>query len=134
VLLTARAESHLVGHPEPMKEAVRRLQAYSEAGADVLYAPGLYKTEDIEALVQAVAPKPVNVLVSRNTGLTVADLAGLGVRRISVGSALSRAAWNGFIQAARAIARDGSFAGFDGIVSFAEINEFFRRDLRDRSS
>jgi 2-methylisocitrate lyase-like PEP mutase family enzyme len=134
VLLTGRAECYLVGHPEPLKESIRRLQAYAEAGADVLYAPGPRKREDIKAVVEAVAPKPVNVLMGSNVGLKVADLAGLGVRRISVGSALSRAAWTGFIRAAKLMAQEGSFAGFDGSVSFAELNGFFREDLKERSA
>jgi 2-methylisocitrate lyase-like PEP mutase family enzyme len=134
VLLTGRAECFLVGHPDPLKESVRRLDAYAEAGADVLYAPGPRKREEIKASVEAVAPKPVNILMSSNVGLRVQDLAELGVRRISVGSSLSRAAWTGFIRAAKAIAEEGSFAGFDGTVSFAELNGFFREDLKERSS
>jgi 2-methylisocitrate lyase-like PEP mutase family enzyme len=132
VLLTARAECYLVGHAEPFKESLLRLQSYAEAGADVLYAPGLHQREDIKAMVAALSPRPVNVLVSRNTGLTVADLAGLGVRRISVGSTLSRAAWSGFMQAAKTIATEGRFTGFDGLASFADIDGFFRDDLKDR--
>ena len=128
VLLTARAECHLVGHPDPLAESIRRLQAYAEAGADVLYAPGPHQREEIRTIVAALNPKPVNILVSRNIGLKVVDLAELGVRRISVGSALSRAAWTGFLQAARALAKDGSFAGFDGATPFAELNAFFRED------
>ena len=133
VLLTGRAECYLVGHPDPLKESLRRLEAYAEAGADVLYPPGPRKRDDIKATVAAVAPKPVNVLMGSNVWLTVADLADLGVRRISVGSALSRAAWTGFIRAAKAIAEEGSFGGFDGSVSFAELNGFFREDLKERS-
>lgn len=132
VLLTGRAECYLVGHPEPFKESARRLQAYADAGADVLYAPGLSRPDDIRTVVTALTPKPVNVLVSSNTGLTVANLADLGVRRVSVGSSLARAAWNGFIQAAVSIAKEGRFTGFDGLVSHAELNEFFRRDLKGR--
>jgi 2-methylisocitrate lyase-like PEP mutase family enzyme len=131
-LLTARAECYLVGHSEPLKESVQRLQSYAEAGADVLYAPGPHQREDIQTIVTALGPKPVNVLVSTNTGVKVPDLAELGVRRISVGSTLSRAAWSGFIRAARAIANEGSFTGFDGLASFAEIDGFFREDLKDR--
>jgi 2-methylisocitrate lyase-like PEP mutase family enzyme len=127
VLLTARAECYLVGHPDSFKESVRRLEAYREAGADVLYAPGVVDRAEIEAMVKALQPTPLNVLMSRNTGLTVADLAALGVRRISVGSSLARAAWTGFMRAAQKIAKDGSFAGFDGLVPFAEINDSFRQ-------
>jgi 2-methylisocitrate lyase-like PEP mutase family enzyme len=126
VLLTARAECYLVGHPEPFKESVRRLHAYADAGADVLYAPGVYQREEIKRIVAELAPKPVNILVSRNTGLRLADLAELGVRRVSVGSSLARAAWTGFIRAAEIISKEGSFSGFDDLVPFAEINEFFR--------
>ncbi|HYF54443.1 MAG TPA: isocitrate lyase/phosphoenolpyruvate mutase family protein [Salinarimonas sp.] len=133
VMLTARAECYLVGHSEPLPESIRRLQAYAEAGADVLYAPGPRKREDIRAIVEAVHPKPVNVIMSSNTGLTVEDLAGLGVRRISVGSALARAAWTGFIRAATQIATEGRFNGFDGTASFGDLNAFFRQDLKERS-
>jgi 2-methylisocitrate lyase-like PEP mutase family enzyme len=126
VLLTGRAECYLTGHPQPLHESSRRLQAYAEAGADVLYAPGPRERDDIRAIVAAVAPRPVNVLVSWNAGLRVADLAELGVRRVSVGSGLARAAWTGFLRAAKAIADDGSFDGLEGIVSFAELDRFFR--------
>jgi 2-methylisocitrate lyase-like PEP mutase family enzyme len=130
VLLTGRAECFLVGHPDALRESIRRLQAYAEAGAHVLYAPGVRSREDIAAIVSAVRPKPVNLLMSAHTGLRVADLAELGVRRISVGSSLARAAWTGFIAAARAIAADGSFKGFEGITPFAELNGFFREDWK----
>lgn len=126
VLLIGRAECFLVGHSSPLQEAIRRLEAYAAAGADVLYAPGVRERADIQAIIAAVRPKPVNVLMSGNTGLGVADLAKMGVRRISVGSSLARAAWGGFIRAAKLIAEEGSFAGFDGAPSFAELNGFFR--------
>jgi 2-methylisocitrate lyase-like PEP mutase family enzyme len=126
VLLTARAECHLVGHPDPLPESIRRLQAYAAAGADVLYAPGPRTREDIAAIVKAVAPRPVNVIVSWSSDLTVADIAALGARRISVGSGLARAAWTGFISAATTIARDGRFSGFEGLVGGAEINGLFK--------
>jgi 2-methylisocitrate lyase-like PEP mutase family enzyme len=126
VMLVGRAECYLVGHPDPLAESIRRLTAYAEAGADVLYAPGATTREDIAAIVAAVAPRPVNVLVSRDTGLTVADLARLGVRRISVGGALARAAWTAFTRAAEAIALEGRFTGFDGTLGAAEINGYFR--------
>jgi 2-methylisocitrate lyase-like PEP mutase family enzyme len=131
VLLVGRAECFLTGHAEPLKEAIRRLEAYADAGADVLYAPGVRERADIRAIVSAVSPKPVNVLMSANTGLRVSDLAEMGVRRISVGSSLARAAWGGFIRAAKAIAEEGSFAGFDSCPPFAELNGFFREDLTD---
>jgi 2-methylisocitrate lyase-like PEP mutase family enzyme len=127
VLLTARAECYLVNHADPFRESLRRLQAYSEAGADVLFAPGLSAPDDIRAFVAELSPKPINVIMSRNTGVTVAELADLGVRRISVGSSLSRAAWTGFMRAAEIIAKGGSFSGFDGMVPYAELNELFRR-------
>jgi len=125
VLLTARAECHLVGHPKPLEESIARLQAYARAGADVLYAPGLQTKEAIRAVVQAVSPKPINVIVSSNLGLTVSEIAELGARRISVGSALARAAWTGFIRAAEMLARDGVFTGFGGLVSFQELDKLF---------
>ena len=126
VLLTARAECFLVGHPEPLREAITRLQAYAEAGADVLYAPGPTEREPIETIVKAVSPKPVNALVYTSSGLRVSVLAEMGVRRISVGSSLARAAWTGFVRAAKLIADEGSFAGFEGLVSGKELNEFFK--------
>ena len=128
VLLTARAECYLVGHAEPLKESIRRLQSYAAAGADVLYAPGPTDREDIRSIVAAVSPKPVNIIMSGNTGLGVSDLAEMGVRRVSVGSALARAAWTGFIRAAKAMAEKGSFEGFDGSVSATELNSFFQGD------
>ena len=130
VLLTARAECFLTGHAEPLKESLRRIEAYAEAGADVLYAPGAQKREEIQAIVAAAAPKPVNILMSTNNGLTVPDLAKMGVRRISTGSSLARTAWSGFVRAARLIAEDGSFAGFDGMIPFAELNGFFQKSAK----
>jgi len=130
VMLTARAEAHLVGHPDPLRESIRRLQAYAEAGADVLYAPGPRTREDIAAIVSAVAPRPVNVLMGANASLKLADLAALGARRVSVGAALARAAWGGFIRAATAMAKEGSFAGLDGAASFDELDGFFRAVTR----
>ena len=126
VLLTGRAECFLVGHTDPFAECVRRLTAYAEAGADVLYAPGIDKREEIKSLIAALPAKPVNILMSRHSGITVADLAELGVRRISVGSSLARATWTGFIGAATAIAKEGSFRGFDGLTPYRELNAFFR--------
>ncbi len=126
VLLTARAECYLVNHPEPFAESVRRLEAYADAGADVLYAPGVAKREEMQAILSAVAPKPVNILMSSDLGLRVSDLAEMGVRRISVGSSLARAAWTGFIRAAREIAEKGSFGAFNGLTSYSELNGFFQ--------
>jgi 2-methylisocitrate lyase-like PEP mutase family enzyme len=127
VLLTARAECFLVGHPDPLRESIRRLQAYAEAGADVLFAPGPHDAADIAALVEALRPRPLNVLVLRNNGLSVADLGALGVRRISVGGALALAAWTGVVRAAQALAA-GSFAGLANLVSYPEINDLFAAD------
>jgi 2-methylisocitrate lyase-like PEP mutase family enzyme len=129
VLLTARAECYLVNHPDPFKESLRRLAAYAEAGADVLYAPGVVDRNEIQQIVTAVSPTPVNVLVSSNVGFRVADLADMGVRRISVGSSLARTAWTGFIKAANEIAEHGTFGGFDGAVSFRDLNSLFQRGL-----
>jgi len=126
VLLTARAECFLVRHPDPLKESMRRLESYAEAGADVLFAPGVHLREDIKAMTSGLAPKPINVLVSGNIGLTVADLAALGVRRVSVGSVLARAAWTGFMKAAREISSEGRFTSLEGVTPFAELNAFFR--------
>ncbi len=126
VLLTARAECYLVGHADPLRESLRRLTAYAEAGADVLFAPGPRTREDIAAVVKAVAPKPVNVIMSADVGLRMNDLAELGVRRVSVGSAMARAAWGALRRAARALAEEGSFAGLDGAAPYPELQAFFR--------
>jgi 2-methylisocitrate lyase-like PEP mutase family enzyme len=134
VLLTARAECFLVGHHDALRESVRRLQAFAEAGADVLFAPGPHDPTAIKALVDAVRPKPINVLVVRDSGLSVADIAALGVRRISVGGALALAAWTGFTSAAQKLRSEGSFAGFASLVSYPDINGFFVTDYRTRQS
>ena len=128
VVLTARCEAWLVGDPDPLRVSLERLAAFAEAGADCLYAPGVSKPDEIAAIVKAVAPKPVNVLVSApGPDRTVSRLADLGVRRISVGSALARVAWGAFISAARSIAETGTFDGFAGAASFAELNELFQK-------
>jgi 2-methylisocitrate lyase-like PEP mutase family enzyme len=126
VMLIGRAECFLVGQTD-ISEVVRRLTAYANAGADCLYAPGIGTREEITAVVRAVAPKPVNVLISAPGGLTMNDAAALGVRRVSVGGALARAAWGGFTRAARRLAEDGRFDGFDGALPHAELNDFFGR-------
>ena len=123
VLLTARSEGFIVGRPN-LDETIRRLTAFAEAGAECLYAPGLRAMSDITAVVSAVAPKPVNVLVGSDFA-TVAELATAGVRRISVGGALARSAWAGFLAAAREIAEHGTFKSFTQAVPFAEINGSF---------
>lgn len=134
VLLTARAECYHVDHPNPFRESMRRLEAYAEAGADVLFAPGVQNADEIKALVDAVAPKPFNLLVVSDIGLDVDDVAALGVRRISVGGALALAAWAGFIKAARALRAEGSFAPFADIVPYPEINGLFAADVRGRAA
>jgi len=126
VLLTARSEGFIRGRPD-VAETIRRLTAYAEAGADCLYAPGIRTRDDIAAVVKAVAPKPVNVLVGSDFA-TVAELADLGVRRISVGGALARAAWSGFLQAAKEIAERGTFTSLARAVSFADVNGFFTQE------
>lgn len=126
VVLTARAECFLVGHADPLAESIRRLKAYAAAGADCLYAPGIKTPAQIKAVVEAVAPKPVNVLMG-GPGLTVAELAALGVRRVSTGGALARAAWNGFIQTTKEIADAGSFESLGKAISFGELDGFFRK-------
>jgi 2-methylisocitrate lyase-like PEP mutase family enzyme len=126
VVLTARCEAWLVGHPDPARVALKRLVAFAEAGADCLYAPGVKDPAEIAAIVKAVSPKPVNVLVSApSADLSVSRLADLGVRRISVGSALARAAWGAFIRAARNLAEEGSFDGLEGATPFGELNGLF---------
>jgi 2-methylisocitrate lyase-like PEP mutase family enzyme len=124
VLLVGRAEGFIAGHRD-LDDVIARLQAYSDAGADCLYAPGITTAEQITAVVGAVAPKPVNVLVGATSEFTVADLAALGVRRISVGGAFARSAWGGFLGAARTLAQDGRFDGLAGATRGAELNEFF---------
>ncbi|HEX2918102.1 MAG TPA: isocitrate lyase/phosphoenolpyruvate mutase family protein [Edaphobacter sp.] len=128
VLLTARAEAFLTGHPEPLRESLRRLEAYAVAGADVLYAPGARTRPEIEAIVKAASPLPVNVLAASSMPLSLQQLEDLGVRRVSTGSALARAAWTGFISAVRGIAKDHTMAGLDQITPYDEINNFFRKD------
>lgn len=125
VLLTARAECYLVGHPDPFRESVRRLETYAAAGADVLFAPGPHDPAEIKALVEAVAPKPFNLLVITDIGRSVSEIASLGVRRISVGGALALAAWTGFKRAAQTLKTEGSFAGLDGLGPYMELNALF---------
>ncbi len=123
VLLTGRSEGFIVGRPD-LAETIRRLVAYAEAGADCLYAPGLREMSDIRAVVDAVSPKPINVLVGSDFA-TVDQLRDIGVRRISVGGALSRAAWSGFLQAAQEIAERGTFTNLARSVPFDTINNSF---------
>ena len=123
VLLTGRSEGFIVGRPD-LDETIRRLRAYADAGAECLYAPGLRSRDEITAVIQAVRPKPVNVLVGGDF-ITVAEVAAIGGRRISVGGALARTAWFGFLRAAREIADQGTFGGMSRAVPFAEIERFF---------
>jgi 2-methylisocitrate lyase-like PEP mutase family enzyme len=134
VLLTARAECYLVDHPDAFRESLRRLRAYAEAGADVLFSPGPQKPDEIKALVDAVRPKPFNLLVSRDIGLDVGRIAELGVRRISIGSALALAGWTGFMRAAQALRATGAFSSLAGLVPYAEINGLFAADLDARTA
>ena len=126
VMLTARSEGFIVGRPD-LAETVRRLVAFAAAGADCLYAPGIRTRTEIETVVHAVAPRPVNVLVGSDF-TTVAELAPIGVRRISVGGALARAAWGGFMAAATEIARAGTFRHLAAAASSAELERLFRPD------
>ncbi|ASW01717.1 isocitrate lyase/PEP mutase family protein [Paraburkholderia aromaticivorans] len=123
-LLIGRAENFLAGAPD-LDDTIARLKAYAAAGADCLYAPGIQTREQIEAVVAAVAPKPVNLLIGSTSAFTLKDVAALGVRRISVGGALARAAWGGFMQAAQSLVQ-GRFDGFAGAASGSQLNDLFR--------
>ena len=133
VMLVGRAECFLVGRPD-IDEVIARLKAYANAGADCLYAPGIGKPEQISAVVKAVAPKPVNLLIGAPMGISVKDAAALGVRRISVGGALARSAWGGFIKMAKQIAEEGRFDGFAEAASGGELNKFFAKDRKARGA
>ena len=133
VVFTARTEGFIRGRPD-LDETIRRLKAFADAGADCLYSPGIKTREQNEATVKAVAPKPVNFLNSGAFGFTVKDLGEMGVRRISVGGTLARAAMNAFINSAREIANEGKFDSLAGVVSNAELNKFFNDDRAKRSS
>ena len=132
VVFTARAENFIRGVPD-LDDAIRRLKAYAAAGADCLYAPGIRTREQIEAVVKAVAPKPVNFLNGGAFGFTVSDLAAMGVRRISVGGSLARVAMHAFIRTATEIAKEGKFDGFAGLVTNPELNKFFSEDRKKLS-
>jgi 2-methylisocitrate lyase-like PEP mutase family enzyme len=129
-LLVARAECFLVQRPD-IAETIARLKAYSNAGADCLYAPGVRTPEQITALVCAVAPKPLNLLVGWASELTLREIAALGVRRVSVGGALARSAWGGFMRAARLLAEHGEFAGFEAASSGDDLDELFAAGSRE---
>ncbi|RTQ32049.1 isocitrate lyase/phosphoenolpyruvate mutase family protein [Variovorax gossypii] len=124
VLLVGRAENFFVGRPD-LDDAIARLKAYANAGADCLYAPGIKTREQIAAVVAAAGGKPVNLLVGAPSELTMQDIAELGVRRVSVGGGLARSAWGGFIRAARTLA-EGRFDGFADAAPGAELNAFFK--------
>lgn len=124
VLLTGRAEGFLHGRPD-LDDAIRRLTAFAEAGADCVYVPGIKSREQIEAVVKAVKPKAVNLLMSFAGGFTVDDIATMGVRRISVGGTLARVAMDALIKSATQIVKEGKFDSFAGVISNAELNKFF---------
>ncbi len=128
VVLTGRCEAWLVGDPDPLHTATDRLTAYAEAGADCLYAPGVTGPNEIAHIVNAVAPKPVNVLVSGfNHHLTLSALTDLGVRRISVGSGFALAAWGAILRSAQQIQKDGTFNLLANNAPSAQLNELFRQ-------
>jgi 2-methylisocitrate lyase-like PEP mutase family enzyme len=130
--LTARAEGVLVKGRDQLPDVAQRIAAFAEAGADCVYAPGVKTREDIATIIAAAGGVPVNVLVYGSYGITVADVAELGGRRISIGAALARAAWATFIEAARGIAEQGVFTGFAGNAASQPLTGFFRADLRER--
>jgi 2-methylisocitrate lyase-like PEP mutase family enzyme len=123
-LLVGRAENFIVGRPD-LDDTIRRLKAYSEAGADCLYAPGIKTREQITAVVKAVAPKPVNLLIGWASELTVKDAEAMGVRRISVGGSLARCGWGGLMRAAKTLADEGKFTAFAGAASGNDLNKLF---------
>jgi 2-methylisocitrate lyase-like PEP mutase family enzyme len=133
VIFTARTEGFIRQRPD-LDETIRRLKAFADAGADCLYSPGIKTREQIEATVKAVSPKSINFLSSGAFGFTVQDLAGMGVRRISVGGSLARVAMHAFIRTATEIAKEGKFDGFAGLITNAELNAFFHDDRADRTN
>jgi 2-methylisocitrate lyase-like PEP mutase family enzyme len=130
VVFTARSEGFIRGRPD-LAETIRRLQAFADAGADCLYAPGIKTRDEIAAVCKAVAPKPVNFLMSAATDLTVSDLASLGVRRISLGGTLARATWTALRDAACEML-EGKFTRLAGTMTNPELNAFFRDDMKKR--
>lgn len=132
-VFTGRAECFLVGRPD-LDETIKRLKAYADAGADCLYAPGIRTREQIEAVVKSVAPKPVNLLMPANLGFTVADVAAMGVRRISVGGTLARVGWGAVIRSAKQMLDDGKFDDFATAAPHPDLMSFFRDDMKKRSS
>ena len=128
--LTARAENFLYGRPD-LTDTLKRVEAFAAAGADVFYAPGLKSPADIAAVVKAVAPKPVNVVMGLSgASLSLDELAALGVKRVSLGSSLARAAYGAFVNAAREVRSHGTFSFADAAIPYAEINAMFRSSAR----
>src|SRR6202045_3853455 len=127
VLLVGRAEGFLVGR-EKLDQVIKRLVAYSEAGADCLYAPGFKERDQIKAIVECVAPKPSNILIGGAIGLTMRDAAELVAWRVSVGGAFARAAWGGFIRSAKELLEKGTFDELAHAAPYADLQEFFRQD------
>jgi 2-methylisocitrate lyase-like PEP mutase family enzyme len=128
VVLVGRAEGFLVGR-EDIDQVIRRLVAYSEAGADCLYAPGFKQRDHIKAIIEAVAPKPVNILIGGAIGLTMRDAAELGARRVSVGGAFARAAWGGLIRAAKELIEEGTFEELAHAAPYGELQTFFGKSV-----
>jgi 2-methylisocitrate lyase-like PEP mutase family enzyme len=131
VVFTARTEGFIKNRPD-MAETIRRLKAFADEGADCLYPPGIKTREQIETVMKAAAPLPINFLNSGAFGFTVKDLTDMGVRRISVGGTMARVAMHAFLASARAIAEQGTFDSFAGVVTNAELNKFFHDDLTRR--
>jgi 2-methylisocitrate lyase-like PEP mutase family enzyme len=131
VVFTARTEGFIRNRPD-IDETVRRLKAFADAGADCLYAPGMRSREHIEAVIKAVAPKPVNILMPANLGFSVGDLERMGARRISVGGSLARVAWTAVARAAQEMLEQGTFTCFDGTMTNPELNALFRDDMKKR--
>jgi 2-methylisocitrate lyase-like PEP mutase family enzyme len=124
--LTARAENLIHGRPD-LKDTIRRLEAFADAGADVLFAPGLKTLEEISAVVKAVAPRPVNIVAGLSqTTFTIADLAAIGVKRVSLGSTLARVAYSSFLHAAEEIHQQGTFNFTSGTVTYSAFNDLFK--------
>jgi 2-methylisocitrate lyase-like PEP mutase family enzyme len=132
VVFTARTEGFIRGRPD-LDETIRRLKAFADAGADCLYSPGIKTREQVEATVKAVGGKAINFLNSGAFGFTVSDIAAMGVRRISVGGTLARVAMDAFIKSARAIAEQGKFDSFSGVVTNPELNGFFHKATTERA-
>jgi len=125
VMLVGRAENFFVGRPD-LDDTLARIRAYAQAGADCLYAPGIRTAEQIRAVVEAAAGKPVNLLISSPGQMTLQQAASLGVRRVSVGGALARSAWSGFLEASRQMLASGSFDALPATPSGAELNGLFK--------